>query len=76
MKTSEEILKKHYEKNFNTDRDYFPSQWVIDAMEEYAQEVKNFNISTVIKSLRNKCEGCGCYDGIHKADCYLINKWS
>ena len=34
-------------------------------------------LSDVIKSLLpKKCEYCGCYDGIHRSDCYFIKKIS
>jgi hypothetical protein len=29
-------------------------------------------INDLRKSLGKKCEYCGCYDGIHRADCILM----
>lgn len=32
-------------------------------------------LSSIVESiLPNKCDSCGCYDGIHKNNCYFIIK--
>jgi hypothetical protein len=37
---------------------------------------KKLHISDVIKSLLpNKCEYCGCYDGIHRTDCSFMRRY-
>lgn len=36
---------------------------------------KQLSLSDTIKSLMpKKCEYCGCYDGIHRADCFFMRK--
>ena len=56
-KTKEQILQKHFTAEFGHDGHGKFMQYILDAMEEYAQQqVKNLNIPAVIKSLPDSDE--------------------
>ena len=58
--TKEQILQKHFTAEFGHDGHGKFMQYILDAMEEYAQQqVKNLNIPAVIKSV---CEHCSNTD--------------
>ncbi len=48
-----------------------------DKIDRLDAEIKlRLLLSDVIKSLLpNKCEYCGCYDGIHRTDCSFMRRY-
>lgn len=58
--TKEQILQKHFTAEFGHDGHGKFMQYILEAMEEYAQQqVKNLNIPAVIKSVCPECKGKG-----------------
>jgi hypothetical protein len=48
----------------------------IDRLDAEIKRREQLLLSDVIKSLLpNKCEYCGCYDGIHRTDCSFMRRY-
>lgn len=61
--TKEQILQKHFTAEFGHDGHGEFMQYILDAMEEYAQQqVKNMNIPAVMGELT--CDSCGCHPNV------------
>ena len=76
--TKDKILRKHFKAEFGHDGHGKFMQYILAAMEEYAQQqVKNCSIPTVVgqsKQLIPKCSICGNeYKGGLKTNCGASN---
>lgn len=48
----------------------------IDELNDEIKQQEQLLLSDAIKQLLpNKCEYCGCYDGIHRTDCSFMRKY-
>ena len=48
----------------------------VEDLDRKIKEAEEARSLFLVKSLSSrKCESCGCYDGVHKSDCYLMNKF-
>ena len=53
-----------------------PLQDKIDKLEFEIKHIEEQLLSDIMKSLLpNKCEYCGCCDGIHRIDCSFIRRY-
>ena len=45
-------------------------------LEAEIKDKEQLRLSDAIKLLLpNKCEYCGCYDGIHRTDCFFMRRY-